>query len=392
MSRLSQEHPGSPVLDTRDQFERAIRYLDRKVSKLIRQYGLIAQGDRILVGVSGGKDSLALLHVLALRRRWRPERYELVACHVRQDHPPMPADPAVQVALEPAQDDLEDLLASECETLGVPFLSVAAEPIPAQELLRENVSRCLLCSRRRKKALFEAALAQGCRKVALGHHKNDAAETVLLNLLWQGRVEGIPPCREFFGGIVSIIRPLLLAEETELARICRLRGFPARSCSCAYADQSRRETAAEILALAQQAGARDAANNLLAVSLKMAARGAETPGHQEKGGNMPFNTLFIAHSPDADPALHRATIDTGLYRLTAVVVRDHGQALQVTKEMVEKEQVQSIVLCPGHSHEDVAEIAKTAGENVAVTVARGDSRSMRVALEAMQKAGWFAAQ
>lgn len=373
-----------------DQFEQAIRYLDRKVSKLVRQFSLIAEGDRILVGVSGGKDSLALLHVLARRRRWRREKYELVACHVRQDWPPAQPNLAGQEQPQTAGNtELANLLAQECEGLGVPFVCVTAEPVPAPEALRETASRCLLCSRRRKKALFESALAYSCNTVALGHHKNDAAETVLLNLLWQGRLEGIPPRRDFFGGVVSIIRPLLLAEETELARICRLRGFPARSCSCPYADQSRREIAAQILTLAQQAGARDAASNLLSVSLKatlpMPAR------RQPKGGTMPFNTLLIAQSPDADPALHRATIDTGLYRLTAVVVRDHAQALEVTREMVEKEKVQSILLCPGHSHEDVAEIAKTAGENVAVTVARGDSRSMRVAMEAMQKAGWFTA-
>lgn len=269
-----------------DQFEEAIFYLDRKVSKAIRRYGLISDGDRILVGVSGGKDSLALLHVLARRRRWGPERYDLVACHVRQDFQ-QPAKAGEDLAPRqgaaaqsdgrqgaPAHSDghaLEDLLARECEELGVPFVCVNAEPLPEPEQLQEKVARCLLCSRRRKKALFETALAQGCRLVALGHHKEDAAETVLLNLVWQGRCEGIPPRREFFGGLVTVIRPLLLVDEAELARVCRLRGFPARSCSCPYADHSRRETAAQMLALARRAGAKDAASNLLNVSLRVLA-------------------------------------------------------------------------------------------------------------------------
>ncbi|MBC7293184.1 MAG: hypothetical protein H5T84_03585, partial [Thermoleophilia bacterium] len=276
----------------RDRFDEAVFYLDRKVSKAIRRFGLISDGDRILVGLSGGKDSLMLLHVLARRRRWRPERYEVVACHVRQDWPSENEDAAapneprarhVVTAGEPRvahvlptlgareaiptgpDASLEDLLAEECRQLEVPFVCVTADPLPKPEELREKVSRCLLCSRRRKKALFETALAQGCRTVALAHHKEDAAETLLLNLLWQGRCEGIPPRREFFGGLVTVIRPFLLVDEADLVRACRLRGFPVRTCSCPYADRSRRETAAQILALARQAGAREAATNLLSV-------------------------------------------------------------------------------------------------------------------------------
>ena len=104
---------------------------------------------------------------------------------------------------------------------------------------------------------------------------------------------------------------------------------------------------------------------------------------------MPFVSLFIAHAPDAEPEKHRAVIDTGLYRFFAVVVKNQAQALEVSKKMVAEEGVQSILLCPGHSHQDVAEIAAAAGEHVSVSVARGDARSMRVALAAMEKAGWF---
>lgn len=265
----------------RNEFEKAIFYLDRKVSRAIREFDLISDGDRILVGLSGGKDSLVLLHVLARRRRWRPEKYELVACHVRQDWSktgraseeettPAPGT-AAHILNEP---DLENLLARECEELGVPFLTVAAEPIPRPEELREKASRCLLCSRRRRHALFRTAVAEGCQTVALAHHKDDVAETMLLNLLWQARCEGIPPRRKFFGGLVTIIRPLVLVGEAELSRACCLRGFPARTCSCPFADHSQRETAARILAFARASGARDAVNNLLSVALK----GEKTPG------------------------------------------------------------------------------------------------------------------
>ena len=105
---------------------------------------------------------------------------------------------------------------------------------------------------------------------------------------------------------------------------------------------------------------------------------------------MPFTALFIAHAPDADPASHRALIDTGLYRLFSVVVRDTDQAVAVSRELIAGEGVQSILLCPGNSHEDVARLAAELGDGISVSVARGDARSMRVAAKAMEQAGWFA--
>lgn len=105
---------------------------------------------------------------------------------------------------------------------------------------------------------------------------------------------------------------------------------------------------------------------------------------------MPFIALFLAHSPDADPEMHRGVVDTGLYRLFTVVVRDQQQGLEVSRRLVAEEGVQSILLCPGHTHADVAELADAVGDGVSVTVARGDPRSVRVAARAMEDAGWFA--
>ena len=93
--------------------------------------------------------------------------------------------------------------------------------------------------------------------------------------------------------------------------------------------------------------------------------------------------------PDADPQRHKTLLDTGLYRLFAIVVKDQEQSVQACRTMVADEGVQSILLCPGHTHQDVAEIAAAVGQGVSVSVARGDSRSMRVAAKAMEEAGWF---
>jgi Family of unknown function (DUF6506) len=105
---------------------------------------------------------------------------------------------------------------------------------------------------------------------------------------------------------------------------------------------------------------------------------------------MPFTALFIAHAPDADPEKHRAVIDTGVYKLFTVVVKDQAQALDVCAHMIAEEGIHSVLLCPGNTHADVAGIAEAVGDQVSVSVARGDSRSMRVAAKAMEEAGWFA--
>ena len=106
---------------------------------------------------------------------------------------------------------------------------------------------------------------------------------------------------------------------------------------------------------------------------------------------MPFTAAFIAHAPDADPTRDRSLIETGLYRLFSVVVRDTDQAVAVCRELVADEGLQSVLLCPGNSHEDVARMCAALGDGVSVSVARGDSRSMRVAAQAMEATGWFAA-
>jgi Family of unknown function (DUF6506) len=106
---------------------------------------------------------------------------------------------------------------------------------------------------------------------------------------------------------------------------------------------------------------------------------------------MAFTAALIAHSPDADPATHHTVIETGLYTLHAVVVRDQEQGLAVARDLVHEHGVQSLLLCPGHSNEDVGEIAAAVGEGVSVSVARGDPRGGRVAAKAMEDAGWFTA-
>jgi hypothetical protein len=104
---------------------------------------------------------------------------------------------------------------------------------------------------------------------------------------------------------------------------------------------------------------------------------------------MAFKTLFIAHAPDADKDKHRSAIVTGKYKLFCVVVKDQKESLTVAKEFVVKEKIDSILLCPGFTHKNVAEIAQAAGKNVSVCVARGDSPSNRASFEALKREGFM---
>ena len=104
---------------------------------------------------------------------------------------------------------------------------------------------------------------------------------------------------------------------------------------------------------------------------------------------MAFRVLFLAHAPDADKEKHRSVIDTGMYRLFSVVVKNQKKALEVCGDFVKGENIDSILLCPGFTHRDVAEIARLAGDGVAVSVARGDGPSGRVSQEARRREGYM---
>lgn len=104
---------------------------------------------------------------------------------------------------------------------------------------------------------------------------------------------------------------------------------------------------------------------------------------------MAFKVLFLAHSPDADKEKHRSVIETGMYKLFTVVVKDQKEAIEVCNEWIKNEHIDSILLCPGFTHKDVAEIVKAAGSNIAVAVARGDGPGNKVSLEVRKREGYL---
>ncbi|GAI32478.1 unnamed protein product [marine sediment metagenome] len=104
---------------------------------------------------------------------------------------------------------------------------------------------------------------------------------------------------------------------------------------------------------------------------------------------MIFKALFLAHTPDAEPKKHSSVIETSKYKLFVVLVKNQNQAIEVSKKFVREEGIHSILLCPGFTHKDIAELSEAVGEDVGVSVARGDGPSNKVAIGVMKKAGWF---
>ncbi len=195
-------------------------YLLKSINKAIRDYGMIADGDHIAVAVSGGKDSLTLLYLLRLRQRSIPERYKLTAVHV--------TTPCAACGPSETREALERYLQTQAQ-------AYAIESIETAEQLD-----CPRCSYLRRKAILEAAHRMGCNKIAQGHHADDAAQTTLLNLVFGGRVETLSPTREFFDGLLVLIRPMIYVEEKEIARFAQAGAFPPLPPRCEREAASRR--------------------------------------------------------------------------------------------------------------------------------------------------------
>jgi tRNA(Ile)-lysidine synthase TilS/MesJ len=210
--------------------ERLGYYLLRAVNKAIRDYEMIAVGDRVAVAVSGGKDSLTLLHLLNLRMRSMPERYELVAIHVRmsRSNGSLCEGPDVQ-------DTLERHLQVQGQAYRIECADVEGEPT------------CFRCIHVRRGAIFSAAQRLGCHKVAFGHHADDAAQTTLLNLFFHGKVEMLSPTRAMWDGALHIIRPPIYLPETRVARFAEAAVLPIVHATCPQSVTSRRTLVRDII-------------------------------------------------------------------------------------------------------------------------------------------------
>ena len=203
--------------------DKLMRRIGQRFNKGVVKYRLIDDDDKILVGLSGGKDSLALLELLAKRSRILKPKFSVVAVHVSMSNIPY-------------QADLEYLRAY-AEGLGVPFIHYETSFDPSTDTRK---SPCFLCSWNRRKALFTVAKEQGCNKIALGHHMDDILETLLMNITFQGAFGTMPPRLVMNKFDMTIIRPMCLVHESDLEELALVRGFRKQIKNCPYETQSNR--------------------------------------------------------------------------------------------------------------------------------------------------------
>ena len=211
--------------------ERIFKRVEEKVKRAIFDYGLIQTGDRVLIGLSGGKDSLALVELLGRRSKIFNPRFEVVVAHVIMRNIPYHSD--------------LDYLRQQVEAQGMPFIVEETEFDPSTD---RRKSPCFLCSWMRRKALFEIAKREGCGKLALGHHQDDILETLLMNLIHQGAFGTMPPRLRMDKFAMEIIRPLCLVTEQELHQVAALRGYRQQLKCCPYETASNRAEMKGLLA------------------------------------------------------------------------------------------------------------------------------------------------
>ncbi|HET9752116.1 MAG TPA: tRNA 2-thiocytidine(32) synthetase TtcA [Myxococcales bacterium] len=205
----------------------------RDAGRAIADFRMIEPGDRILVGVSGGKDSFTLLHLLQRLRRSAPVEFSLVACNLDQGHPGFPA----------AQ--LESYLRStgaEVRMLREDTWRLVKRLVP------EGKTACSVCSRLRRGILYNAAQELGCTKIALGHHRDDLIESLLLSMLFSGKLRSMPPRLRSDDGRNVVIRPLCYAAESDIAAFAAEMKFPVIPCDlCGSQENLQRKRVKKLL-------------------------------------------------------------------------------------------------------------------------------------------------
>src|SRR5512139_2346899 len=207
--------------------------LRRQVGEAIADFDMIRPGDRVMVCLSGGKDSYALLDILLKLREHAPLDFEVVAVNLDQRHPGFP----------------EYVLPEYLSKLGVPFrIEVEDTHSVVKRVIPEGATMCSLCSRLRRGVLYRVASELGATKIALGHHRDDLMATFFLNLFFGGKIKSMPPKLVSDDGRHVVIRPLAYVRERDLARYAQVQGFPIIPCNlCGSQENLQRRQVAQML-------------------------------------------------------------------------------------------------------------------------------------------------
>ena len=215
------------------EYNKLQKRLRRNVGNAIARYGMIEAGDKVMVCLSGGKDSYGMLDILLNLQQTAPVDFELVAVNLDQKQPGFP----------------EQVLPDYLTGIGVPFHIIEKDTYSiVTELVPDNKTYCGLCSRLRRGTLYGFAEEIGATKIALGHHRDDIIETLFLNMFYGGKLKAMPPKLLSDDGRNMVIRPLAFCREDDLARYAEYRKFPIIPCNlCGSQDNLQRQVIKEML-------------------------------------------------------------------------------------------------------------------------------------------------
>ncbi|MEZ4231786.1 MAG: tRNA 2-thiocytidine(32) synthetase TtcA [Polyangiaceae bacterium] len=227
-----------PPSSTLDSASARLRRLEKRLLSQLaatsRAFNLLEPNDRVLVAVSGGKDSMSLLTLLSRIRERAPFPFSLVAVNLDQGHPGFPSE----------------VLPGYFEAAGFDYRIIREDTYSiVKSKIPEGRTYCSLCSRLRRGILYNVAVELGCTKIALGHHREDTIETLLLNLLYSGQIKAMPARLESDDGRNVVIRPLLECAETDIGEYAALMQFPIVPCDlCGSQDNLKRQRVKRLIA------------------------------------------------------------------------------------------------------------------------------------------------